>query len=376
MRLRPCEVVLAQLRWDARLDAGAVVVVHEGRDGALLEAPLPVFVAKAIPTHRVRAIRIGALTIWDRAARIDLLSTDPDAVIAAAGAPSTAGRGAPLVTVATWNVLGEGAREDRHAPPQEERAEAIVDALLALDADVVALEEVEPPLVAALTARAEVAARWTIVGADAVELAGSLLLLAPHGAEEVATPRVSGRRRALVARVAPGVTAIAVHLASDHRGDRGAVRREQLASLLPLVDATPGVVVIAGDFNEDGPGVVAALSARGFVDAWPALHGEAGGVTFDPTENPIARTISKTGRPARLDRVLVRGAAPSSARVVPPPSSETAGPLSDHAAVVVALAPSVSAAPRWTVSHDAACAIVPPRSAGRRSTPSGRAPGR
>jgi 2'-5' RNA ligase len=61
--------------------------------------------------------------------------------------------------------------------------------------------------------------------------------------------------------------------------------------------------------------------------------------------------------------VLVRGAAPSSARVVPPPSSETAGPLSDHAAVVVALAPSVSAAPRWTVSHDAACAIVPPRSA-------------
>jgi len=356
--LRPCEVVLAQLRWDARLDASAVVVVHEGRDGALLEARLPIFLGKGIPTHRVRALRVGALTIWDRAARVDLLASDPDAVIAAAGAPSSTGT-APArgLRVATWNVLGEGARDDRHAPSQEERAAALVDAILALDADVVALEEVEPSLVVALAARAEVTARWALVGADAVEIIGGLLLLAPHGATEVAAPRVSGRRRALLARLPSGETIVAVHLASDHRGDRAAVRREQLASLLPLVDAAPGPVVFAGDFNEEGPGVIAALAARGFVDAWPAVQGDEGGVTFDPVENPIARAISRTGRRQRIDRVLARGATVTSARVVAP----TGAPLSDHSAVVVTLTATV--APRFTPSHDGACAIVPPRAA-------------
>jgi 2'-5' RNA ligase/endonuclease/exonuclease/phosphatase family metal-dependent hydrolase len=354
--LRPCDVVLAQLRWDARFDAATVMVVHEGRDGALLEARLSAFLEKGIPTHRVRALKIGVLTIWDRAARVDLLSSDPGRVVAAAGPPST-GVAEAALTVATWNVLGEGAREDRHAAPQEERAAAIVDVILSLEVDVVALEEVEPSLVSALALRREVVERYALVGAGAVELAGGLLLLAPPGTIEIATPRVSGRRRALVARLPSGTTVIVVHLSSDHRGDRSAVRREQLATLFPIVDGAPGMVIVAGDFNEEGAAVVEGLTARGLVDAWPVVHRDGDGTTYDPTTNPIAAQISRTGRRQRIDRVLVRGAVPSRAQVTTP--IVDGAPLSDHAALVVALAPALATPLR--ASHDSACAIVPPR---------------
>jgi 2'-5' RNA ligase/endonuclease/exonuclease/phosphatase family metal-dependent hydrolase len=335
--VRPADVILSQLRWDKRLESGAVIVVHEGRDGALLEARLPVFLSKGIPTHRVRALKIGGLTIWDRAARVDLLASDPDAVLHLTQPIAGA------LTIATWNVLGEGAREDRHAPPQEERAEAIVDEILRIPANVIALQEVEPSLANALSAR--LGARFSLVGAEAVEIVGGLLLLAPPGVVEVATPRVSGRRRALVARLASGETVVVVHLASDHRGDRSAVRRDQLALLLPLIDATPGVVIFTGDVNEDGPDVVAALTARGLVDGWPALHHDHG-ATFDPRVNPLARLISKTGEARRLDRVLVRGALPSAAQIIP-------SSLSDHSLLMVSLEAAKA-------SHDSACAIVPP----------------
>ena len=62
-----------------------------------------------------------------------------------------------------------------------------------------------------------------------------------------------------------------------------------------------------------------AVAAAGLVDAWTTVHPHHPGFTFDPVKNPLAAIMSRTGRAARFDRVLLR----SPARAVAPSTIAT-----------------------------------------------------
>ncbi|WP_437962050.1 RNA repair domain-containing protein [Sorangium sp. So ce119] len=73
-KLRTSRQVYDQIRWDPRLDPAAFVIGYETRESGAEEIGLPRFDPEGdIPWHRIRYIRQGTTTVWDRRSRVDLL---------------------------------------------------------------------------------------------------------------------------------------------------------------------------------------------------------------------------------------------------------------------------------------------------------------
>ena len=70
-----------------------------------------------------------------------------------------------------------------------------------------------------------------------------------------------------------------------------------------LDKAREGDVLFAGDMNW-GPNDGAPPLPAGWSDAWPHLHSEDPGLTYDPRSNPMLKKGNRIRR--RLDRVFVR----------------------------------------------------------------------
>ncbi|KAJ3139067.1 hypothetical protein HK100_012097 [Physocladia obscura] len=93
-----------------------------------------------------------------------------------------------------------------------------------------------------------------------------------------------------------------VHLTSDYKADKSALRISQWKALLENLNSSSFVV---GDFNShEDEKLEYQFAVAGFTDAWTVMHLDSNGATFDPIENSIATQTSKRKRISRFDRVL------------------------------------------------------------------------
>ncbi|WP_405938331.1 RNA repair domain-containing protein [Streptomyces sp. NBC_00726] len=330
--MRTSEEIYHRVRWDARFDPARFVlgVAQRGREPK--RVPLDRFTPGGdIPWHRVLFFEADGEVVWDRATGTDRIdATDagriraprrlpspyftartPHAYSPATGtwepAPATApGPPGPL-TVVTWNTLWD--RYDSDRIDTARRRSLLTEALRAADADVIALQEVEPALLTLLLGCDWVRAHYTLAtdpaGHDVPD--NGLLLLSRLPVSETAV-HVLGPHKAVAAaavETADGPVTVAVtHLSSDHSPEGTARREAELADLATGLANVAGELLLVGDFNDGGDHPQTRLT---LTDAWTEVHGPADDTpTFDPSANPLAAISSLSGRVSRLDRVLLR----------------------------------------------------------------------
>ncbi|WP_030157906.1 poly(A) polymerase [Streptomyces sp. NRRL S-244] len=338
--MRTSEELYHQVRWDPRFDPARFVFGLLQRGAPPKRVPLPSFVPGGdIPWHRVLFVEADGELVWDRASGVDLIdSTEagrvreprllrapfftartPYAWDPAGGgawrpaeAPAGTDPGPQCVRLLTWNTLW-----DRYDAPHigtALRRPMLLADLAAADADVIALQEVEPALLDMLLAQPWVRAAYT-VGTDPrgkdVAASGLLVLsrlpvreaglhlLGPHKAVSAVTVDTAG---------GPLVVAC-VHLTSDHTENGAGRRSTELARITEGLSGIEADAALLGDFNDGRSGPEGPAAALGMRDAWTEVHGARDTTpTFDPVANPLAAVGSLSGRPGRLDRVLLRSA--------------------------------------------------------------------
>ncbi|TMR07772.1 polynucleotide adenylyltransferase [Nonomuraea turkmeniaca] len=329
--MRTSEEIYHRVRWDPRFDPSRFVLGVGQRGAAPKRVPLPVFVPGGeIPWHRVLFVEADGELVWDRVTGLDRVDTcdagrarEPrrlrapfftartphvwDPVAGWRPGSGEAAAGTTAVRVLTWNTLWD--RYDSGHIDTARRRPLLVAALEEADADVIALQEVEPALLSMLLSAPWARARYTLgtdpEGEDVDD--GGLLLLSRLPVREAAW-HVLGPHKAVSAIVvdtADGPLTVAVtHLTSDHADDGQVRRREELAQIAEGLAGVGGDLILAGDFND---GTDAPASVLGFRDAWTEAYGPDQTPTFDPHANPLAALASLSGRAARLDRILLRG---------------------------------------------------------------------
>ncbi|MEV6212067.1 poly(A) polymerase [Kitasatospora sp. NPDC051914] len=374
--MRTSEEIYHRVRWDARFDPSRFVLVVQQRGADPKRVPLDGFAPGGdIPWHRVLSVEADGETVWDRAAGVDRL--DGTAAgragdgrrlrapfftartphgwdgsgwgpIGEASAPSPAARHG-RVKVVTWNTLWD--RYDGERIDTARRRPLLLAALERADADVVALQEVEPALVEMLLREPWVRAGWTFGtdprGRDVPDC--GLLLLSRLPVLE-AGRHLLGPHKALAALVVDTgsgpLTVAATHLTSDHTEGGPARRQAELARIAEGSAGVEGDLVLVGDFNDGRGGPDGPAAVLGLHDAWSQVHGPDDDTpTFDPGANPLAAVSSLSGRASRLDRVLLRPGGPRAASAVLLGDRPTADGLrpSDHYGVEVELGPGGAA---------------------------------
>ncbi|MBT2458835.1 poly(A) polymerase [Streptomyces sp. ISL-86] len=344
--MRTSEELYHQVRWDPRLDPARFVLGLLQRGAAPKRIPLPSFVPGGdIPWHRVLFVEADGELVWDRATGVDLIDTtsagrirDPRLL----GAPfftartphawdpadggswlpsetgSTAQRLTGTVRLLTWNTLWD--RYDAPHIATARRRPMLLADLARADADVIALQEVEPALLAMLLAQPWVRDGYTL-GTDpgGRDVADSGLLILSRLPVREAGLHLLGPHKAVTAvtvdTAAGPLVVAATHLTSDHTEDGAGRRRVELARIAEGLSGIEAELTLLGDFNDGRGGAEGPAAALGLLDAWSDVHGAADGTpTFDPVANPLAAVGSLSGRAARLDRILLRPG-PAGARV-------------------------------------------------------------
>ncbi|MEV1001494.1 RNA repair domain-containing protein [Nonomuraea sp. NPDC050202] len=336
--MRTSEEIYHRIRWDPRFDPSRFVMGVGQREAAPERVALPAFAPGGdIPWHRVLFVEADGELVWDRATGLDRLDTceagrardarllrppfftasTPHAWDPAGGwrpaapAPAAPASAAPAahsaVRVLTWNTLWD--RYDSDRIDTARRRPLLLAALEEAGADVIALQEVEPALLSMLLAAPWVRDGYTLgtdpYGPDVDD--GGLLLLSRLPVREAARHELSPHKAvaAVVVDTATGPLVVAVtHLTSDHSTDGASRRRAELAAIAEGLAGVDGDVVLVGDFNDGTDTPAAALGLR---DAWAEAYGPDQTPTFDPAVNPLAALSSRSGRAARLDRILLRG---------------------------------------------------------------------
>ncbi|MGW0964144.1 poly(A) polymerase [Streptomyces gelaticus] len=333
--MRTSEEIYHRVRWDSRFDPARFVLGVAQRGTVPKRVPLPRFTPGGeIPWHRVLFFEADGEVVWDRSSGVDrigatdagrlrtprrlpspyFVSRTPHAYSApqAAWAPVPEDVPAPApapgpLTLLTWNTLWD--RYDSDRIDTARRRPLLLDALRGADADVIALQEAEPALLALLLAAPWVRGGYTLwadpVGRDVADC--GLLLLSRVPVREAGL-HVLGPHKAVAAVVvetAEGpVTVAATHLSSDHSANGAGRRDAELTDMAAGLAAVEGDVTLLGDFNDGGDTPQDRLA---MADAWSRVHGPDDRTpTFDPSVNPLAAVSSLTGRASRLDRVLVR----------------------------------------------------------------------
>ncbi|GAA2294982.1 hypothetical protein GCM10010149_48950 [Nonomuraea roseoviolacea subsp. roseoviolacea] len=343
--MRTSEEIYHRVRWDPRFDPSRFVLGVGQRGAEPKRVPLPAFTPGGdIPWHRVLFVEADGQRIWDRATGLDLVDTceagrardprllrppfftartpyvwdaagggwRPSAGRASAGHGGAGGAGGAharhaAVRVLTWNTLWD--RYDSDRIDTARRRPLLLAAMEEAGADVIALQEVEPALLSMLLTASWVRAGYTLgtdpYGPDVED--GGLLLLSRLPVREAARHELGPHKSvaAVAVDTARGPLVVAVtHLTSDHSHDGAGRRRAELAAIAEGLAGVDGDLVLMGDFND---GTDTPASALGLRDAWTERHGSDQTPTFDPAVNPLAALSSRSGRAARLDRVLLRG---------------------------------------------------------------------
>lgn len=335
--MRTSEELYHQVRWDPRFDPARFVLGLLQRGAAPKRIPLPSFVPGGdIPWHRVLFVEADGELVWDRATGVDLIDTTPAGRIrdprllgspfftartphawdpAGGGSwqPGEAGPATQLidtVRLLTWNTLWD--RYDGPRIATALRRPMLLADLAEADADVIALQEVEPALLTMLLAQPWVRAGYTL-GTDpgGRDVADSGLLILSRLPVREAGLHMLGPHKAVTAvtvdTAAGPLVVAATHLTSDHTENGGARRRVELARIAEGLSGIEAGLALVGDFNDGRGGTEGPAAALGMRDAWSDVHGAADGTpTFDPVVNPLAAVGSLSGRAARLDRILLR----------------------------------------------------------------------
>ncbi|MFG2972571.1 poly(A) polymerase [Streptomyces sp. NPDC048331] len=340
--MRTSEELYHQVRWDSRFDPARFVLGLLQRGAAPKRVPLPSFVPGGdIPWHRVLFVEADGELVWDRATGVDRIDVttagrvrDPRLLRApfftartphawdpagggtwrpagpAPGGGDGTATGPSSVRLLTWNTLWD--RYDAPRIATARRRPLLLADLAAADADVIALQEVEPELLGMLLAAPWVRASYTLGtdpgGRDVAECGLLVLSRLPVREAGMHLLRPHKAVTAVTVDTAAGPLVVAnTHLTSDH-SENGHVRRE--AELARLAEGLGGIdtgVALLGDFNDGRHGAEGPAAALGMRDAWSDVHGTADATpTFDPVANPLAAVGSLSGRSARLDRVLLR----------------------------------------------------------------------
>ncbi|AXE27595.1 polynucleotide adenylyltransferase [Streptomyces globosus] len=348
--MRTSEQLYHQVRWDPRFDPARFVMGLHQRGAPPKRVPLPSFVPGGdIPWHRVLFVEADGELVWDRATGTDRIDSttagrvrdprllrapafaartpyvwDPARPGAAGGAwraAEEAGAGAvrrPTASAAspvsvrllTWNTLWD--RYDAPRIDTARRRPLLCAELEAADADVIALQEVEPALLDMLLEQPWVRRAYTVSAApDGRDVSDfGLLVLSRLPVAEAGLHRLGPHKAvsAVTVRTAAGPLVVAcVHLTSDHTQDGAARRAEELARVAEGLGAVDAHVALVGDFNDGRGGADGPAAVLGMRDAWSEVHGASDDTpTFDPSANPLAAVGSLSGRAARLDRVLLR----------------------------------------------------------------------
>ncbi|NXY98576.1 DUF504 domain-containing protein [Streptomyces sp. BR123] len=375
--MRTSEQLYHQVCWDPRFDPARFVLGLHQRGAPPKRIPLPAFVPGGdIPWHRVLFVEADGELVWDRASGLDVIDSTragrvrtprllrapfftartPHAWDPADGAWRPAGTPPPgaaepgtatgpgRVRLLTWNTLWD--RYDAPHIATARRRPLLLAALEAADADVIALQEVEPELLGMLLAQPWVRAGYTVgtdpAGKD-VDTSGLLLLSRLPVAE--AGLHLLGPYKAVAAvtvHTAGGPLVVAgVHLTSDHTEGGAELRGTELARIQEGLSGIDADVALLGDFNDGRGGPEGPAAALGMRDAWTEVHGVQDSTpTFDPVANPLAAVGSLSGRPGRLDRVLLRSAAAEVRRAVlrgDSPAADDGLFVSDHYGVEAVL---------------------------------------
>ncbi|MFF3252635.1 poly(A) polymerase [Actinacidiphila glaucinigra] len=369
--MRTSEEIYHRVRWDARFDPARFVIGVHQRNAAPKRIPLPAFVPGGdIPWHRVLFVEADGELVWDRATGTDRIDAtgagrvrDPrllrppffaarvphawdedgqtwrpaERPAAVRTGPADGGR----LRVLTWNTLWD--RYDGHRIGTARRRPLLLRALEEADADVIALQEVEPALLDMLLRAGWVRSRYTLgtdpAGRDTDDTGVLLLSRLPvrEAAQHALGPHKAVAAITVETSAGPLVVA-ATHLSSDHSDDGPARRRAELARLAEGLAGVEGGLLLLGDFNDGGDAPARAL---GLHDAWTEAHGPHDRTpTFDPAVNPLAAVSSLSGRASRLDRVLLRGGGPrvTGARLRGDTPAEDGLYISDHYGVEATLA--------------------------------------
>ncbi|GGV84296.1 hypothetical protein GCM10015535_28780 [Streptomyces gelaticus] len=333
--MRTSEEIYHRVRWDSRFDPARFVLGVAQRGTVPKRVPLPRFTPGGeIPWHRVLFFEADGEVVWDRSSGVDridatdagrvrtprrlpspyFVSRTPHVYSASQAAwapvpedvPAPAPAPGPL-TLLTWNTLWD--RYDSDRIDTARRRPLLLDALRGADADVIALQEAEPALLALLLAASWVRDGYTLWADPADrDVADCGLLLLSRVPVREAGLHVLGPHKAVAAVVVDGpdgpVTVAVTHLSSDHSADGVGRRDAELADLATGLAAVEGDVTLLGDFNDGGDTPQDRLA---MADAWSRVHGPDDRTpTFDPSVNPLAAVSSLSGRASRLDRVLVR----------------------------------------------------------------------
>ena len=385
--MRTAEQIYSRIRWDPGLDEARFRIGYEARLAAPVEIDFVDFVPGGdVPWHRILYFTADGEVVWDRPRRIDRLGESERGRVTAprllreplftaraphafaddrwspvAAASPTYAAVPSALRVLTWNVLFD--RYDKERIDTARRRPLLMRELERADADVIALQEVEPPLLKMLLAEEWVRERYVASDAPSgrtVEPYG-VILLSRLPVLELAVHELDPHKKivAMVVALADRPLVIAtVHLTSDH-AKSGAEKREKQLAVLREALACDASAIALGDFNDSGDLPERALELR---DAWTEVHGDDA-PTYDPPNNPLAAIVSRSGRPLRLDRVLVRGAgvrAASIARLGTQPLDESGLLPSDHYGLAADLEVGAVRALDAPSTHRTALAWIPP----------------
>ncbi|MER7465882.1 poly(A) polymerase [Streptomyces sp. NPDC097981] len=344
--MRTSEELYHQVRWDPRFDPARFVFGLHQRGAPPKRIPLHSFVPGGdIPWHRVLFVEADGELVWDRASGVDLIDSTqagrireprllrapfftarsphawdpagggawrPAGAPAAAPASPVPGPGPQRVRLLTWNTLWD--RYDAPRIDTARRRPMLLADLAAADADVIALQEVEPALLGMLLEEPWVRAGYA-VGTDprGKDVAASGLLVLSRLPVREAGLHLLGPHKAVAAvtvDTASGPLVVAsVHLTSDHTENGSGRRGIELARIAEGLSGIEADAALLGDFNDGRSGPEGPAAALGMRDAWSEVHGGQDATpTFDPAANPLAAVGSLSGRAARLDRILLRSA--------------------------------------------------------------------
>lgn len=341
-RMAPINEIYNRIIWDERLNSSTFIAYYTERisSNPIRSKPLAQWeIDGDIPMHRIRYIRCGEITVWDREKHIDLISTGQLPATAwksntiqtpidtVTSAPSFNIRPVykynpqgwkqnndsqniktDTLTVATFNVLFNLYETEKIQT--EKRLPAIFEQLRQCEADIIAIQEATPQFLESLLSQ-----NWmrnyfiseSNIG-DTVKPYGNLLLsrfpftLAEH--------KFFGAKHVLVGtwQINDKLLHIAtVHLTSNRAENAVEKRAHQLLTLLAYLQNKSGDSLIVGDFNTRGNEQGEILTNAGYIDVWQKLHPYEAGYTFDPHLNPLAALLTLSGKPGRLDRILLRG---------------------------------------------------------------------
>jgi tyrosyl-DNA phosphodiesterase 2 len=257
--------------------------------------------------------------LWDRGPRARAEGAE-----VASGEAGNAPCAAPgELRIATWNVWF-GAYRFR------QRATALLEELERRRPDVIALQEVTAPLLAAIHAAPWVREEYQVSELDLLGYDVMVLSRAPIAElTTLALPSAMGRRL-LVARLACGLDVATIHLESTKgcAPERGA----QLRIIGPLLAAREDVVLV-GDMNfEPGAPLETAALDPGLTDVWAALRPDDPGYSIDSARNTMRLVASRPSR-KRIDRVFARSRrwCPASIQLIGTTPIDGAGTfVSDH----------------------------------------------